>query len=192
MNRLLAAAVAALAAAAPAHAAGWVVASDASSIGFVSIKNGDTAEVHEFGALTGEVMDDGAAVVAISLASVDTRVDIRNERMREVLFKVGEFPLATVRAEVDLAAFEALSVGDRAATEAELTVSANGAEAGYDAVLNVTRIGEDRVAVSAAEPIVIEAADFGYEVGLEMLREIAGLDSIAPVVPVTFDIVLTR
>ena len=184
-------AVAALAAT-PALAEGWTVDSAASTFGFASIKNGDIAETHEFGALSGGVAADGSAEIAISLASVETRVDIRDERMRDVLFDVATFPLAHVRAQVDVKGYADMSVGGRSAAETEVAVEANGVEARYDAILNVTRVAEDLVSVSAAEPIMVDARDFGYGAGIERLRDLAGLDSISTVVPITFDIMLTR
>lgn len=176
----------------PLAAADWSVVSEASSIGFVSVKDGDIAETHEFGSLSGAVGADGAAKIDIALGSVETRVDIRNERMRDVLFQVAQFPIASVAAEIDMAALETLGIGERAEIDTFVTVAANGTEADYDAFLNVTRIGDDRVSVSAREPVAIDVHDFGYEGGVAQLQEIAGLDAISPIVPVTFDIVFGR
>ncbi len=176
----------------PATAAEWQVAAEASTLGFASIKNGEIAETHEFGALSGKIAEGGKAEIAVSLASVETRIDIRNERMREILFDVATHPFARITAEIELGGFAELEIGERTGARLPITVAANGQTVDYEAQVNVTRIGEDRVSVSAAEPVVVHAADLGYGAGVEKLREIAGLESISPVVPVTFDIVLTR
>ncbi|MEO0680830.1 MAG: YceI family protein [Pseudomonadota bacterium] len=178
--------------AAPALAGGWAVDSAASAFAFVSVKNGEIAEAHSFGELTGEVHEDGAAEVRLGLGSVETGIEIRNARMREMLFQVADHPLAMIHADIDLAAYDAMAVGERRMEVREIAVAANGEQAFYMAHLAITRIGEDRVAVSSALPILVEASDFGYGAGLEALRAVAGLDSISPAVPVTFDLVLAR
>ena len=45
--------------------------------------------------------------------------------------------------------------------------------------------------VIAAEPVLISAADFGLESGVEALREVAGLNVISTAVPVSFQLVFT-
>jgi hypothetical protein len=176
----------------PALSDVWTVDTANSTFGFASIKNGDLAEVHEFGALDGEVSERGAAEIRVQLASVDTRIDIRNERMRDLLFNVAQFPLATIKAQVEIAGYEDLEIGARTGAEIEIDVEANGESATYYAIVNVTRIDEGAVSVSAAEPIMVDATEFGYGAGIEALRNVAGLDSISVIVPVTFDIVLER
>ncbi|MFQ6553659.1 YceI family protein [Aestuariibius insulae] len=170
----------------------WTLSSDASSVGFVSIKNGDTAESHMFSGLTGAVSDAGAVEVSIPLANVETFIDIRNERMRDILFKVADFPAATVSTEIVLDDFADLAVGTRRATDVEITVAANDSDASYDAALYVTRISDTAVAVSTARPVIADIRDFNYDDGIEQLREIAGLDAISPAVPVTFDLVFEQ
>lgn len=176
----------------PAFAANWTLDSDASAIGFVTIKNGETAEAHRFSGLSGSVSDAGAASVSIPLASVETFIDIRNERMREMLFKVASYPAATVSADLDMTAFETLATGDRMTQEIDITIATNGTEAEYFGDVIVTRIGDNMVAVSTARPFIADARDMGYEEGVAQLREVAGLDAISPAVPVTFDLVFTK
>ncbi|MEM9010488.1 MAG: YceI family protein [Pseudomonadota bacterium] len=173
-------------------ASAWTLDSDVSSVSFVSMKNAEVAEAHSFGSVAGSVDDSGKAVVEITLASVNTGIDIRDERMRDHLFDVASTPLAVVTADVGLDALEDLAVGARKTVELPLTVAAHGSEISYDADVHVTRISEDRVAVSSITPVIVEAFDFAYEDGVEQLREIAGLDSIQFAVPVGFDLVFQR
>ncbi|QPH52330.1 YceI family protein [Pontivivens ytuae] len=173
-------------------AADWTLDSEASTVGFVTVKEGEIAEAHSFDDLTGTVAEGGEATVSIPLASVETLIDIRNERMREILFDVANFPEATVSAEIDLAAYESLGEGERTQDDITITVATNDHEATYDATVNVTRIGADRVAVSTARPVLTDARDFGYGDGVAQLREIAGLEAISPAVPVNFDLVFDR
>lgn len=170
----------------------WTLDSDSSAISYVTTKNGDTAEPNLLTGLSGAVSDDGAAAVEVSLSSVETFIDIRNERMREILFKVADFPVATVNAALDMGALQALEPGATTETEFEVSIAANGEESSYDAMAFVTRVGEDRVLVNAKAPIIVYIEDFGYGDGVSQLREIAGLDSIEPAVPVNFNLSLSR
>jgi len=67
-------------------AADWTLDSDQSSLHFVSIKNGTTAETHRFAELEGKAADSGKVTVVVHLISVDTKIPIRDERMQEMLF----------------------------------------------------------------------------------------------------------
>lgn len=184
----LAAALACLAL--PTAAADWTLSTDASTLGFVTIKNGDTAEAHSLSGLSGTVAEDGTAAVDIPLVNVETYIDIRNERMRDILFAA--VPTATVTAQIDLDSLADLAPGARRTQELEVTLAANGQEVDYFTDVTITRVADDMVAVSTARPLIADARDLGYEGGVEELREIAGLDSISPAVPVSFDLMFSR
>ena len=85
-NSLICLAVAALLLS-PATWADWTLDNAGSRLSFVSIKATNVAEVHTFDALSGSVGGDGHARVVIQLASVNTLIPIRDERMREMLFQ---------------------------------------------------------------------------------------------------------
>ncbi|MEL6234796.1 MAG: YceI family protein [Pseudomonadota bacterium] len=176
---------------APVWAESWSVVPEASSFGFISVKEGDIAEVHSFGKLSGTI-DDGKAEVLIDLASVETHVDIRNERMREILFDVATTPNIIVTAEIDLEAYKDLAIGARTTQEIDFTIDTGTFSSDYFAEVNVTRVGPDAVSVASAQPIPVDASEFGYADGIEKLREIAGLDEISIIVPVSFDLMLRR
>jgi len=175
-----------------AGAAGWTLDGADSQLSFVSVKSGNLGETHYFEELSGSVDETGMARIEIDLASVETRIDIRNDRMREFLFETDRFPRAVFTAEIDLAAYEALAVGERAESEIDGTLSLHGFEIPVEAPIIVTRIAEDRVDVTTAEPALIYAEDFGLVAGIEKLAEIAQLDWIIPTVPVNASFVFQR
>src|SRR5690606_26511938 len=72
---------AALDAAALADAA-WQLQPGQSRLNFVSVKNSTHAEVHSFTELRGSVDAQGALTLQVALASLDTGIDIRDQRMR--------------------------------------------------------------------------------------------------------------
>lgn len=170
----------------------WTVDSAASQLTYVSIKLGEVAEVNSFETVTGTVSADGAAVIEIDLASVDTGVDIRNERMRDVFFVVADNPAATVTAQIDPAAFTALGVGSSTTQTLDGTLSLKGVEAPFQSEVTVTRTGPDRVLAVSNAPVIVEASRFELTDGLAELQGLAGLDSITPVVPVSFALTFER
>ena len=170
----------------------WSVDGSASSLSYVSVKAGEIAESNSFSGFSGSVTPQGEASVEIDLASVETKVDIRNERMRDIFFEVAEHPKATVTATIDPAAFEALAVGESLVQPFEATLSVKGVEAPVQTQVSVTRTGEDSVLVTSTEPVIVYADALELSEGLATLQELAGLPSITPVVPVTFSIAFTR
>ena len=171
---------------------GWTLDGDASAISYVSIKNADTAEANLLPGLSGSVADDGTAMIEIALSSVETYIDIRNERMREHLFQVEANPTASLTAQLDMAGFQNQAVGATQDVEFPVTVSANGEEATYDVMAAVTRVSEDQIAVSSRQPVIMYADELGYADGIAKLQEIAGLDSIQLTVPVSFTLIFGR
>lgn len=176
----------------PITDSGWSLAAGESSLSFVSIKSGTIAEAHSFTALSGSVGADGEAELTVDLNSVETGIEIRNERMREHLFQTGDHPRAHLRTSVDPEAFAGLSVGDRMQTMLSAELDLHGAAIPLEADVYVTRIAEDRVSVTSVAPVLLHAADFGLLEGLATLQELAGLPSISPAVPVSFSLVFER
>jgi len=166
----------------------WELDSEQSSINFVSIKNDAIGELHHFESLVGFIGEDGTVQVNIDLSSVQTLIDIRNERMRELLFETAEFPTASVTAELEPALLEAIEGGGTITTELPITLSLHGLERTLSAPL-VAVAREERLQVFSARPVLVNAADFGLEAGVKALQEVAGLKAISDAVPVTLHLV---
>lgn len=174
-----------LAAALPAHA-DWMLDNSGSQLSFVSIKATDVAEVHTFEELSGAVGTDGHARVVIQLASVDTLIPIRDERMREVLFQTELFPTATVDARLDIARLQAMAVSTSQVLTTEILLTLGETQVPIVTELLVSRLAADRVLVSTLKPIIVDAGSVSLTEAIEALREIAGLPNISKAVPVTF------
>ena len=181
-----------LVAAAQPAAADWVLDNDASRLSFVSTKANAAAEVHRFRNLDGRVDDSGKATISIDLDSVDTAIEIRDERMREMLFETDQYPTATLAATVDMQQVNALEPGatTNIVTEAQLLV--HGTTVSLTVDLAVARLDADRLLVASDAPIIVNAGQSGLADGVERLREVAGLPSISPAVPVTFVLAFAR
>jgi hypothetical protein len=170
----------------------WTLDPAGSRLGYVSIKAGEVAENNRFDKLSGTVAADGTASLDIDLASVNTGVDIRNERMREIFFGVAENPKATVTAKLDPAAFAALAVGQSLTRPLTASVALKGAASEIETEVLVTRVSDDRVTVVPTAPVIISTDMFGLTDELGELRALAQLPSITPAVPVTFTLAFKR
>ena len=163
-----------------------------SSLSFTTIKSGMIAEVHSFKSLDAQIASNGAAELTIVLDSVDTQNEIRDPRMREFLFETATYPYAKITANLDANNYNTLPLNMPTSSGFPFTLDLHGVQAEMDASVWVTRLGVDKVSVSSAVPIIIDASDFALLDGVEKLRELANLPEITPVVPVTFSLVFQQ
>lgn len=169
----------------------WSLDNDASTLSFVTIKADHVAEAHTFDQLSGSIAGNGAVSVEIQLASVNTMIPIRNERMQAMLFETGMFPTATVSAEVDMGALSGLAVGSQHRESVEFTLSMHGMEQTHTADVMITRLA-DGLQATTLKPILVTAEQYGLVSGVDALREVAGLPSISRAVPVTFSLTFSE
>ncbi|MEM8767178.1 MAG: YceI family protein [Pseudomonadota bacterium] len=166
--------------------ANWTLDNSGSQLSFVSVKAGDIAEVHTFTELTGSVGSDGHARVVIQLASVDTLIPIRNERMRDILFQTELFPTADANTRLDIVKIQRMEPSTSLVLTTEVMLSLNDTTLPITTDLLVSKLAADRVLVTTLKPIVVNAGSVDLAAGVEQLREIAGLPSISKAVPVNF------
>ena len=172
--------------------AGWVIDPEGSYVGFASVKNDLIAENHSFTQITGAIEDSGDASIVIALASVETLIPIRNDRMQAILFEVVQYPDVTVTANLDLDEFTSLGLGESKTDTILLGVNLHGTDVSKNVLVKVTRSSNNAYEVTSLGPIIIHASQFALSDGLESLRKIAGLQSIDLMVPVTFDLRLVK
>ncbi|WP_211355854.1 YceI family protein [Colwellia echini] len=172
--------------------ANWSLDSEQSSVNFISIKKDTIAEVHHFNQLTGSVNDKNIATVAIDLNSVSTAIEIRDERMKTVLFETETFPLATITTDITLDEVNASPVGTVTVQNVDLALTLHGETKSYSTQLQIFKNNKDTLVVNTTAPIIVNASDFKLLAGIEKLRELAGLSSIASAVPVTATLVFNQ
>tara|TARA_B110000459_G_C16445776_1_gene418369 strand:+ start:238 stop:831 length:594 start_codon:yes stop_codon:yes gene_type:complete len=166
----------------------WSLDNDASSLSFVTVKAEHVAEAHTFDSLSGTIGDDGGVEISIELASVNTMIPIRNERMQEMLFETNLFPDATISGSINLDALTGMDAGSSVARQIDFELSLHGQSVALAADVQITRTGEG-VIVSTLKPIIVMADSFSLVAGVEKLREVAGLPGISRAVPVSFTVV---
>ncbi len=180
---------ASLLAAAASAQADWQLDAAASSLYYVTSKASAVSEVNSFATLNGGIDAQGKATLGIDLASVQTNIEIRDQRMREIVFQTAQFPQASVTVQVDAAALAAMAPGSSSTAEYTATVDLHGVSQEVTAALQIVKLDADSVQVQNARPLLVAAGSFGLAEAVEQLREIAGLPAINPNVVVDFTLV---
>jgi polyisoprenoid-binding protein YceI len=171
---------------APLAQADWQLVNANSRLSFMSIKKGEIAEQHYFKQLQGTVDAAGQVKIDIDLATVDTKIPIRDERMRNDFFETKQYPKASLSGQFDMAKLAALPVGESAVHSVQFNLDLHGIKRGVFGDIVLARLAADKILVTSHEPFVLGVRDFNLAAGLDKLREIAGLPSISPTVPVSF------
>lgn len=169
----------------------WNAVEDESRIAFGSIKKDTVGEVHHFNTVSGMVKEDGMMELAIDLGSLETNIDIRNERMAEHVFK-GGMATATITGAIDMEELTALKAGETALIDFEGSLAFAGANLDIEAEMHVARLTEDRVLVSTADFIMVSTEDLGINAGVDELMKLAKLPGITRVTPVAVRVVFQK
>ena len=167
----------------------WTLDGEASRVSFGSIKKDKVGEAHGFSGLSGSVSDDGAVQVTIDLNTVETNIDIRNERMIEHVFKgVGE---AAISAQVDMDELNGLAVGASTLVDVEGVLSFLGTDIELEAEMFAMRVAENRVLVTSNDLLFLSTEEAGITAGIDKLMELAKLPGITRTAPVMLRFVFT-
>jgi polyisoprenoid-binding protein YceI len=160
-----------------------------SSLHFVSIKNNSVGEVLTFNKLVGSINEEGVAILEIDLTSINSQVEIRDDRMRASLFEVADFPVATITTQVDMEQLKSLGIGEVLYTELKASLNLHGEQSNVFASVQVFKGSDKALTVTTTYPIMVNARTFNLVEGIGTLRKLAGLNVISSVVPVSFSLV---
>ena len=170
---------------------GWHLLPDASSLNFQSVKQQTKVETSSFASFTGAIDPSGRAEIRIQLESVDTKVDLRNVRMRFLFFESFLYPEAVVTLQLDPVLFRNIKKVRRKVVPLTYTLNLHGVSKSFDTKVVATLLGPHKIAVSTQSPISVAASDFNLLEGIQKLEEAAGV-KIIPSAAVTFDFVFKR
>jgi polyisoprenoid-binding protein YceI len=169
----------------------WQLQPADSNLSFVSIKKDSVGEVMHFKNLAGSLEMDGTAVFSIPLASVETGVPIRDQRMRDLLFQVAQYPSATFQGNIDMKRVAALKAGEQIHVPVTGQLLLHGKIATIAADTLATKLADGSLSVVTSQPLIVNATEFGLNEGLKKLMDVAGLPAISKAVPVTFALIFT-
>ncbi|WP_430462101.1 YceI family protein [Thalassolituus sp. LLYu03] len=186
--RLLLAMVALLSAAAHAD---WTLTAD-SSVNFLTTKNTNLTEIHHFRAVQGSIAKSGVATLNIDLTSVDTTIPVRDQRMRDILFETNRFTTAVFTTVLNPDVMKKAADGKPLLTQVAGKLALHGNEEDVQVSVMVTPARDGSLVVSSVQPVLVHADAFSLTAGIQKLREIAGLERIADVVPVNFTLTFSK
>lgn len=166
----------------------WMLDTKSSVLSFQTVKNNAVVENSKFASFTGQIDENGLAVVKVQLDSVDTTIDLRNVRMRFLFFETFDFPEATVTAQLDAAALADLKTKRHIPYKIRFTLELHGIKSDFEVDAIVTLISDTRVSVSSSMPIPIAVKNFGMEENVRKLEDAAKV-KILPSGSVSFNFV---
>ncbi len=172
-----------------ANTAAWTLNATDSYLNFVTTKNTHNVEVHNFTNLSGDISSAGVATLTIDLASVATGVELRDQRMRDLLFQTTTYPTATVTVTVPTTVISGLAVGQRTHTDISAGLNLHGVNGTLAAKVSIQKLSNSRILVQTLAPVLVKAGDYSLTDGVEALRAAVGIASISVAVPVDFALV---
>jgi len=168
------------------HSADWVLDATQSQLNFVSIKKGSVAEIHQFQNIQGSLDSEGQLKINIDLSSVDTNIDIRNERLKTFLFEIDKFTTATLTATIAPSILDAIPEGGSARITVDSTLNLHGESEPLEIDVVITRLVGAKLSAVSVTPIIINAGNFSLIAGIDKLMALAKLPSISHAIPVNF------
>jgi polyisoprenoid-binding protein YceI len=178
-----------------ASAQNWAIDSSQSTLNFVTTKAGQQgvagiSETQVFKRYSGGVDEAGKISLNIDLASVDTGVEIRDERMRTMLWNVKATPQATFTAQLPADLLKAIGGASSQTIELNGQLQMAGQTKPVVASVRVSKLASNQILVVTRQPILINANDYGLRPGVEALRDVMGLNFLAGSAPVSFNLLL--
>ena len=166
--------------------ADWILDAENSNISYGTVKNDMRGENNTFKTISGHLNNDGQIDIEIDLSSIDTLIEIRDGRMRDIVFKVSENATAKLSGQMDLKAYDNQEIGTSRIIETTVSLELVGQKLEHDVKLLVTRLAKNKVMVTPHGVMFIDADDYDLVDAIEILRNLAGLDSIASVISMGF------
>jgi OmpA-OmpF porin, OOP family len=171
-----------------AHAQEWLLNSSASHFYMETEKANSIFEVHQFTGLDGSISKDGIATVKIDLTSVSSGIDLRDVRMRFLLFETYKYSYAEISAKLDMQALQTLLTTTRISYPLKVTVTLHGIAKEFDTPVTITRLSDKSVSVASIKPIVVKTDDFDLTPNIAKLSAAVNGTPIAAGATITFDL----
>lgn len=173
-------------------AADWQLTQEHSSINFISVKKEHVIENHHFNEFSATITEQGKINLAINLASVDTKIGIRDQRIKEHLFETKIYPKATFTAQLNTEELANITAGSSQSMKVTGVIDLHGQSLPVNMKVLVTKLSSAKLLVVNQTPLIINAQDFDLIAGISKLQTLASLSSITHRVPVNFILTFTH
>ncbi len=169
----------------------WSLSADESKVAYGSIKKNSVGEVNHFKTISGHIDKSGNAEVIIDITSVETFIDIRNQRMIKHIFDANT-PEATLKSTIDLQEIKKLEPGQTTSIDIEGTLLLSGKTIDIETTIFIASLGKSKFIATTDEMIMVKTEELGINEGVDMLMKLAKLDGITRVVPVSLRMVFEK
>lgn len=169
----------------------WRLSESQSKLSYTSIKKNSIGENNHFKEINGYIDDSGNVLININVTSVETFIDIRNQRTIKHIFD-STAPTAMLKTRINLQKIEALEIGKTTIIDISGTLNLSGNSTEIETAIFIARLGKNRFLASTDSMIMVKTTDLGIDDGVNKLMKLAKLNSIARVVPVSFNMVFNR
>jgi len=163
----------------------WQLITTESQLSFITTKNKNITEEHSIQFSSGYINNEKQLVIKTDLTTVNTNIEIRDQRLRDLLFEVDQFPLATISTQLE----QHLPLTEPFTIEFELDL--HGIKQNMSAEVMIQSIG-DKLVVTNYEPVLVNGKDFALDDAINQLTKIASLQSIDYSVLVDFKLTFEK
>ena len=170
----------------------WKLDNSSSLLSFTSVKKSAIAENHSFAKLAGDIDAKSQVTISVDLASVNTNIAIRDERMKKFLFETDKYSSANFTTQLDKELINTLKTGQNQQLSLSGTLDFHGLQQIVTIDVSVVKLSADKILVNTIKPFFIKADAFSVVAGINKLKELASLPSIDYVVPVSFSVTFIR
>lgn len=171
-----------------ASAASWQLNPAQSSLNFVSIKNATIAETHQFSNLSGTWSEQGAVQIQIPVASIETHIPIRNQRILDFVLNAKQYTDITALANIQPDSIAELTAGQSTVITLPITLNIAGQSLTLMANIRVLKINDTTIQAATESPIILNVDTAKLSAGVDKLQQLASLNDISKIVPITFSV----
>ncbi len=154
-----------------------------SNINFATIKKQYIVEPATVENVQGGI-NNGELLITASLDSIDTMVGIRNDRLKNIYFKIAQHPNISIKANLAKEMLDITGVKRIKDVAFEVMLYGKVKTLKADVIASTTYKG---LLVATTQPIIVRASDFGIPAdNLTALAKTVGGIALSPTVPVNF------
>ncbi|MCF6300109.1 MAG: YceI family protein [Proteobacteria bacterium] len=170
---------------APSSSTQWTLDTTSSYISYISTKNKTIDELNTLKFSHGMIKTDGHVSLSVDLNSVETNMEIRNERVRDMLFEVEKYLTAQITADIGS------DILSKQQANIPITLDLHGFQKTFNSSVVIDQ-HDNKLTVTSYTPITVNAKDFALDEGINQLTSIVNLKSISYTVPVDFKLVFKQ
>ncbi|MCB9778952.1 MAG: YceI family protein [Alphaproteobacteria bacterium] len=166
------------------------------TIDMITVKNGDVEVPAKFTGVTGSVrvdLDDPKGTsgeLTIDLASWDSGLELRDDRIKETFFEVAAHPTTTFAIKSMETTDTLAEVGKTASGKLRGTLTWREATVELIAPVSIERTGDSELHLKSTEPFVVDMQALGMDAQKQALITLCQHDSLLDAVTVSVDMVV--